>query len=195
MAKTHKSEVAVLAQSPSHLLHRVLQLALDIYVEETGRGALTQRQYAVLAAAATVDGASQTDLVRMTGIDRSTLADMVARMIEKGWLGRERSTVDGRAKTVRLTEKGAAALKDIAPKVAAADERILANLTASRRSGFIGALAALADAGGAEAAEAESKAKKKAEKLAKADRPKAAKSKDTKDKKKKKKATKAHAAE
>jgi DNA-binding PadR family transcriptional regulator len=120
---------------------------------------------------------------------------MVARMIEKGWLGRERSTVDGRAKTVRLTEKGAAALKDIAPKVAAADERILANLTASRRSGFIGALAALADAGGAEAAEAESKAKKKAEKLAKADRPKAAKSKDTKDKKKKKKAKKAHAAE
>ncbi len=195
MAKTHKSEVAALAQSPSHLLHRVLQLALDIYVEETGRGALTQRQYAVLAAASTVDGASQTDLVRMTGIDRSTLADMVARMIEKGWLGRERSTVDGRAKTVRLTEKGAAALKEIAPKVAAADERILANLTSSRRSGFIGALAALADAGGVEAAEGDGKAKKKAEKLAKADKPKAPKAKENKDKKKKKKAKKAHAAE
>ena len=192
MAKAHKSDVAVLAKSPSHLLHRVLQLALDIYAEETGKGALTQRQYAVLAAAFTVDGASQTDLVRMTGIDRSTLADMVARMIERGWLARERSTVDGRAKTVRLTDKGRSALKEIAPKVQTADERIMANLTASRRSGFVSALAALADAGGGEGVEAlEAKARKKAEKVVKAEK---VKEKD-KARKKKKKAKKLHPAE
>jgi DNA-binding MarR family transcriptional regulator len=193
VAKVDKAQVAILATSPSHLLHRVLQLALDIYGEETGKGALTQRQYAVLAAASTTDGASQTDLVNMTGIDRSTLADMVARMIEKGWLGRERSKTDARAKTVRLTDKGLAALQDIAPKVEAADERILANLVASRRSGFISALAALADSTG-EPAAAEEKKKKKA---AKADKPvKAAKTAKAKDpKKKKKKAKKLHAAE
>jgi DNA-binding MarR family transcriptional regulator len=193
MAKADKAEVTALAASPSHLLHRVLQLALDIYTEETGRGALTQRQYAVLAAASTVDGASQTDLVRMTGIDRSTLADMVARMIEKGWLGRERSKTDARAKTVSLTEKGRAALKEIAPKVQAADERILANLVASRRSGFISALAALADAGGPAKAPTEEKKKKKTAKVEKIGKAKAAK--PAKDKKKKKKAKKLHAAE
>jgi DNA-binding MarR family transcriptional regulator len=189
MAKAEKAEVAALAGSPSHLLHRVLQLALDIYTEETGRGALTQRQYAVLAAAATVDGASQTDLVNMTGIDRSTLADMVARMIERGWLGRERSKLDGRAKTVRLTDKGRAALKETAPKVKAADERILANLGAGRRSGFITALAALADAGvEGVVAEVGVKKKKKAEKTAKPPKaPKPAKLKDAKKKKKKSK--------
>jgi DNA-binding MarR family transcriptional regulator len=192
--KADKAEVAALAGSPSHLLHRVLQLALDIYAEETGKGALTQRQYAVLAAAATVDGASQTDLVRMTGIDRSTLADMVARMIEKGWLGRERSKLDGRAKTVRLTDKGRAALKDTAPKVKAADERILANLLSSRRSGFISALGALADAGGEGVAADAVVKKKKADKPAKAAKPpKPPKLKDAK--KKKKKAKKLHAAE
>jgi len=201
MAKAHKGQVDVLARSPSHLLHKVLQLALDIYVEETGKGALTQRQYAVLAAAATVDGASQTDLVNMTGIDRSTLADMVARMIEKGWLGRERSKVDARAKTVRLTDKGAQALKEIAPKVAAADERILSNLVASRRSGFISALGFLADfTGEAALEEAAAKKKKKADKTAKLPKPpKAAKTvkaeRPAKDgKKKKKKAKKLHAA-
>jgi DNA-binding MarR family transcriptional regulator len=201
MAKAHKGQVDVLARSPSHLLHKVLQLALDIYVEETGKGALTQRQYAVLAAAATVDGASQTDLVNMTGIDRSTLADMVARMIEKGWLGRERSKVDARAKTVRLTDKGAQALKEIAPKVAAADERILSNLVASRRSGFISALGSLADfTGEAALEEAAAKKKKKADKAAKLPKPpKAAKTvkaeRPAKDgKKKKKKAKKLHAA-
>jgi DNA-binding MarR family transcriptional regulator len=192
MAKADKGPVTVLAQSPSHLLHRVLQLALDIYTEETGKGALTQRQYAVLAACATVDGASQTDLVNMTGIDRSTLADMVARMIEKGWLGRER------AKTVRLTDKGTAALAEIAPKVQAADERILANLVASRRSGFISALASLADSTGeATLVELAQKKKKKADKAAKPAKAKAPKlDKPVKaDKKKKKKAKKLHAAE
>jgi DNA-binding MarR family transcriptional regulator len=197
MAKADKAPVTALAQSPSHLLHRVLQLALDIYTEETGKGALTQRQYAVLAACATTDGASQTDLVNLTGIDRSTLADMVARMIEKGWLGRERSKTDARAKTVRLTDKGAAALNEIAPKVAAADERILANLVASRRSGFVSALAALAQSTGEETlVELAEKKKKKVDKaskskvvkLSKLEKPKA-------EKKKKKKAKKLHAAE
>jgi len=200
MAKADKGPVVVLAQSPSHLLHRVLQLALDIYTEETGKGALTQRQYAVLAACATVDGASQTDLVNMTGIDRSTLADMVARMIERGWLGRERSQTDARAKTVRLTDKGTAALSEIAPKVAAADERILANLVASRRSGFITALAALADSTGeATLVELAQKKKKKADKAAKPAKAKAPKldkapKAEKAEKKKKKKAKKLHAA-
>ncbi len=190
MAKAQKGPVDILSRSPSHLLHKVLQLALDIYTEETGKGALTQRQYAVLAAAATMDGASQTDLVNMTGIDRSTLADMVARMIEKGWLARERSKTDARAKTVRLTEKGGAALKEIAPKVAAADERILSSLVASRRSGFISALGALADIGVEPMAEPSGKKKEKALKPAKAEKP------AKKDgKKKKKKGKKPHAAE
>jgi DNA-binding PadR family transcriptional regulator len=116
-------------------------------------------------------------------------------MIEKGWLGRERSKTDARAKTVRLTEKGRAALNDIAPKVEAADERILANLVASRRSGFISALGSLAEVGGEGAAEDGEKKKKKAEKPPKP--PKAPKAdKAPKDhKKKKKKAKKLHAAE
>jgi len=39
-----------LGASPSHLMHRVLQLALDIYAEEAGPDGLTQRQFAVLEA-------------------------------------------------------------------------------------------------------------------------------------------------
>ena len=114
-----------LERSPSHLLHRALQLALDIYAEETGPDAVTQRQYAVLAAVAAHEGLTQTDLVRSTGIDRSTLADLVARMIGKTLLARQRSTADARANTVSLTEAGRAALEAAKPRVAAADARIL----------------------------------------------------------------------
>lgn len=195
MAKSEATSVASLSRSPSHLLHRALQLALDVYGDATGPGAVTQRQFAVLAAVAENEGLTQTKLVRSTGIDRSTLADLVARMIEKGYLARERSKADARAKTVRLTDKGRAALVEATPRVAEADARILSHLAASRRDGFLNALEALAKAGEANLlgieAEAPAAKKAKAEKSAKTKAEKSHKDKKPhKDKKKVKKAKK-----
>jgi DNA-binding MarR family transcriptional regulator len=153
-----------LERSPSHLLHRALQLALDIYAEETGPDALTQRQYAVLAAVAAHEGLTQTDLVHATGIDRSTLADLVARMIGKTLVARERSAADARANTVRLTDTGRAALAATGPRVAAADERILKLLPARKRDTFLGVLhdmGRVGEAVSAGAGEAAPKPKKK----------------------------------
>ncbi|HEY3888332.1 MAG TPA: MarR family transcriptional regulator, partial [Caulobacteraceae bacterium] len=107
---------------------------------ETGPDAVTQRQYAVLAAVAAHEGLTQTDLVRSTGIDRSTLADLVARMIGKNLLARQRSTADARANTVSLTEAGRAALDAAKPRVAAADARILKLLPTRKRDAFLGVL-------------------------------------------------------
>ena len=105
MAKTKLEPAGPLDRSPSHLLHRALQRALDIYAETAGPTAVTQRQYAVLSAVAAREGLTQADLVRSTGIDRSTLAELVARMLGKGLIARERSNEDGRANTVSLTDK------------------------------------------------------------------------------------------
>jgi DNA-binding MarR family transcriptional regulator len=196
-------DARALEHSPSHLLHRALQLALDIYAEETGPDAVTQRQYAVLSAVAAHEGLTQTDLVRATGIDRSTLADLVARMIGKQLLGRERSTADARANTVRLTDAGRAALEAAGPRVAAADERILKLLPARRREAFLSVLLELSHAAEAlveEEAEPAPKAKKakkkpKAEKAPKAAKPvKAPKVKPAPKVKKAKKAPPANAA-
>ena len=167
-----------LERSPSHLLHRALQLALDIYAEETGPDALTQRQYAVLAAVAAHEGLTQTDLVHATGIDRSTLADLVARMIGKALIARERSASDARANTVRLTETGRAALTATGPRVAAADARILKLLPARKRDTFLSVLhdmgRAAESAAVGEVVEKAPKAKKKKktkERAAKAPKP------------------------
>ncbi|ESQ81075.1 MarR family winged helix-turn-helix transcriptional regulator [Asticcacaulis sp. YBE204] len=135
--RNHFQGSELLENSPSHLLHRVLQIALDIYTEETGDNALTQRQYALLLAVDSAEGLTQTDLVKATGIDRSTLADMVARLITKGWLERERSAADARANLVRLSTEGRMVLRDIQPKVEAADERILSLLSPPKRDSFI----------------------------------------------------------
>jgi DNA-binding MarR family transcriptional regulator len=193
-SKAGPADEGPLDASPSHLLHRVLQLALDIYAEETGAGAITQRQFAVLTAVARNEGLTQTDLVKATGIDRSTLADMVARMITKGLLERERSSLDARANTVRLTDQGRAELDAAGPKVDAADRRILALLPQGKRDSFLNVLRAMtrrAEAAQAKVEDAETaaeggerKKKKKPGKAAKAER-------GAKPEKKKKKAKKA----
>ena len=153
-----------LAASPSHLIHRALQLALDIYAEETGPDGLTQRQFAVLEAVSHKAGLTQTDLVRATGIDRSTLADLVARMTTKGLLDREKSTIDARAKAVRLSPAGEAALEAARPRVEAADKRIMSLLPKGKRDGFLDLLGELA--GEADAAPVKAKAEAKAAKKA-----------------------------
>ncbi len=157
-----------LGSSPSHLMHRALQLALDIYAEEVGPGGLTQRQFAVLEAVSAKSGLTQTDLVKATGIDRSTLADLVARMTTKGLLERARSTLDARAKAVTLSAAGAEALDAARPKVEAADKRIMALLPKGKRDGFIELLTDLGAAADAapEQAKAEARAAKRAAKEA-----------------------------
>jgi len=142
MAKNKPAKDATaLERSPSHLLHRAVQLALDVYAEEMGPGAITQRQFAVLAAVAEHDGATQTDLVRLTGIDRSTMAEMAARLIAKGLLERRRSPFDARANAVSLTEAGRQTLEAARPKMAAADARLLKLISGGgRRQAFVGLL-------------------------------------------------------
>jgi DNA-binding MarR family transcriptional regulator len=159
-----KGGVAVLDRSPSHLLHRALQLALDLYAEEIGPDGVTQRQYAVLAAVADHEGATQSDLVRITGIDRSTLADMAVRMIAKGLLARDRSQTDARANAVSLTAKGREVLEDARPKMTKADSRLLKLMSDGRRQTLVALLRELVRGGEAaerkaEAAQAKAKAK------------------------------------
>ena len=54
------------------------------YAREAGGKELTKQQFILLCALEQNDGASQTALVEITGIDRSTLAEMVRRMLGAG---------------------------------------------------------------------------------------------------------------
>jgi len=157
-----------LAESPSHQMHRALQLALDVYAEEVGSDGPTQRQFAVLEAVSVQAGLTHTDLVKATGIDRSTLADLVSRMTSKGLLERERSTLDARAMAVRLSPEGAALLETARPRVLAADKRIMGLLAKGKRDTFLEMLSELAAAADAapEAAKLAIKAEKKRQKEA-----------------------------
>ena len=95
-----------LQRSPIHLLHRAGQCAEDIFHAEIKEADLTPRQLAVLITVAGNEGGSQTAIVERTGVDRSTLADIVRRLQKKGLLQRRRTKEDARAYAVKLTDAG-----------------------------------------------------------------------------------------
>ena len=61
-------------------------------IHRTRLSALRERLY--YRAAEQLDDLSQTDIVRITGIDRSTLADIVRRLVQRGYLQRKRTRTD-----------------------------------------------------------------------------------------------------
>lgn len=129
-----------LNRSATHLLHRAGQRAADIFADEARGGGLTPRQFVVLMAVSQQEGLTQTDLVERTGIDRSTLADIVARLLNRGLIQRRRAKDDARAYAIKLSAQGAKALREAQPAAAAADTRLLANLPPAKRQDFLESL-------------------------------------------------------
>ena len=123
-----ESETTVLDTSALHLLHRAGQCAQDLFQAEAAAIDLTPRQFAVLVAVAEHQGLKQTDLVDRTGIDRSTMADLVRRMLKKGLLQRRRTKHDARAYSVKLTDRGEQALKMGDAIMARVDQMLLGSL-------------------------------------------------------------------
>ena len=126
------------------LLKRAAQYAANVYMADGGKRGLTQRQYTVLTAVESNDGISQTDLVKVTGIDRSTLADMISRLASQGYVQRKRCKQDARTNKVRLTAAGRRALASAQPGAADVDKQILAALPVGKRKEFVEMLSLLA---------------------------------------------------
>jgi DNA-binding MarR family transcriptional regulator len=135
-----------LSQAPSHMLRRCVQYANDLFSQEPAASDLTKQQFTVLAAVEQNEGVSQTDLVAMTGIDRSTLAEMIRRMIEKGLLQRERTESDARANAVRLGPAGRKALRSARIASERVERALLASLPASDRAKFARMLSSIVSA-------------------------------------------------
>jgi DNA-binding MarR family transcriptional regulator len=131
---------AHLQRSVIHLLRRVDQCATQLYSTETADTDLTLRQLAILTAISRQDNLSQTDLVTITGIDRSTVAGIVSRLLRKGLLERKRSPLDGRAYCVRLSKRGAKAISGADRLYSRVEKKLLAGVPAAEASQFVSTL-------------------------------------------------------
>ena len=131
-----------LRRSPIHLLHRAGQCAAEVF-QGAMSGTVTPRQLAVLVTVADNEGLSQTGVVERTGIDRSTLADIVRRVAKRGLIQRRRSREDARAYVLKLTEEGERTLKAAEPLARRVDARVLNALPGGRREEFMVSLRAI----------------------------------------------------
>jgi DNA-binding MarR family transcriptional regulator len=130
-------------QSALHLLHRAGQKADSLFAGHVDN-ALTPRQFAILQAVAEADGLSQTGIMAATGIDRSSTADLVGRLVSHGWLHRRRTKRDARLYAVRLTPEGRRVWSQAVPAARATELMLLSYLEPADRTAFLKALAVIA---------------------------------------------------
>jgi DNA-binding MarR family transcriptional regulator len=120
-----------------HLLHRAGQRADGLFAQHLGTQDLTPRQFMVLQAVDENEGLSQVDIMAATGIDRSSVTDLVRRLVKQGLLRRRRQKRDARLYAVRLTPEGRKALTAGAPAAAAAEEDLMGAVLPGQRQEFL----------------------------------------------------------
>ncbi len=135
--KTNSSDATELTNQLFHLLHRAGQGGDEWVLSLFREADLTPRQFTVLTAAQARTEPSQAALVADTGIDRSTLADIVGRLVSKGLVERHRTQRDARAYAIAVTDKGHETISNLAPRVATMEHQILAVVPEDQRETFI----------------------------------------------------------
>jgi len=138
-----KMKTTNISDSVIHLLHRASQFGDYQFEQATAAHGLTARQIVVLDAIAKMNEPSQTAVCDATGIDRSTLADMVRRLCARRLIVRRRNRSDARAYTLRLTEAGMDGLEKLLPTMIEAEQRVTGMLSETRRREFIELLRAI----------------------------------------------------
>lgn len=131
-----------LLSAPGHLLRRNHQRSYELFTARVG-DAVTRQQFALLLALAQRPGSSQNDLVGATGMDKSTLKELIGRLVGRGWVERGRDAADSRAWTMVVTSSGRALLDELLPRVAAAQRDILEPLAEADRAIFMRCLRVL----------------------------------------------------
>ena len=115
-------------QAPGHLIRRAHQVAVAIFMEETGAHEVTPVQFAILHALLADPGEDQVTLAGKVAFDAATFGSVIGRLEAKGWVRREADAADRRRKLLWLTPEGEAAAMAMKRAVARAQRRILAPL-------------------------------------------------------------------
>jgi MarR family transcriptional regulator, temperature-dependent positive regulator of motility len=130
---------------PGHLLRRALQVMNLLWSEEVSH-TITSPQFAALNALQREPNIDQRTLGRRISLDRSTMAEVVARLSSRGLIRSERDSRDGRRKTIELTPRGLTALQQLIPRTHAMTGRLVTALDAGEQAELLRLLTAVVGA-------------------------------------------------
>jgi DNA-binding MarR family transcriptional regulator len=129
---------------PGHLIRRAQQAHNRMWVNEVS-GEITSPQYGILNAILGYPGIDQKSVGEEVGIDKSTVGDVIDRLIEKRLVVAYRDPDDQRRNLLHLSKAGKRAVSDLAPRVLEMNRKLVRALDEREQQRLVMLLEALVD--------------------------------------------------
>ena len=126
-----------LYRRPGFMIRRAHQIAVSLFLDETGALGITNRQYGILAALKQRPGIDQISVARLLGLDRSTTGMVIKTLEAVGLIVRTVGARDRRRSSLALTRAGERMLGRLAGPARRARSRVLSCFTPSERAQFL----------------------------------------------------------
>ncbi|MDR6976141.1 DNA-binding MarR family transcriptional regulator [Streptomyces sp. 3330] len=134
-----------LTSHPGHLARRLQQahyLLWNTMVSEE----ITSPQFAVLNALVAEPGLDQRTVGERVGLDRSTIAEVISRLMRRGLLDKVRDPQDGRRFLLGLTDEGTRTHRRLTVRTARMNQVFLSPLSAAEQTLFLELIQRVSDA-------------------------------------------------
>ena len=126
-----------LYRRPGFMIRRAHQIAVSMFLEETGELGITNRQYGIMLVLLHQPGIDQITVAKLLGLDRSTTGMVLGKLEEVGLVGRIVGARDRRKRSLKLTPAGEGMLARLAEPARRAQERVLSAFSPTERRMFL----------------------------------------------------------
>jgi DNA-binding MarR family transcriptional regulator len=131
---------------PGYLIRRLHQIHIGLFADSCQDFDLTAVQYAILSVLYSGQEFDQLSLSKAVGIDRTSGADVIKRLVRRKLATREPSVEDRRARVVRITDAGREFVRRVRPKMEEAQDRLVSPLSEREHDQFMRLLRKLIEA-------------------------------------------------
>ena len=126
-----------LYRRPGFMLRRAHQIAVSLFLEETGELKITTTQFGILHLLKHSPGLDQITVAKLLGLDRSTTGMVLGKLERRGLIGRRVGARDRRKRTLALTPAGETMLKRLKAPARRVIERQLSAFSPRERARFL----------------------------------------------------------
>jgi DNA-binding MarR family transcriptional regulator len=135
--KSPKSPLDALYGRPGFLIRRAHQIAVSLFLEETGELRITTTQFGILHLLKHNPGLDQISVAKLLGLDRSTTGMVLTKLEAAGLVGRMVGVNDRRRRSLTLSRAGETMLERLRAPARRVMQRQLACFTPRERRLFV----------------------------------------------------------
>lgn len=115
------------------MIRRMHQIAVSLFIEETGKLRVTNRQYGIMFVLSHQPGIDQISVANSLGLDRSTTGMVINKLVKDGLVSRSVDVDDRRRHSLQLTASGRRLLSQLAQPAKKSRRRLLSVFTPRER--------------------------------------------------------------